>query len=96
MKMSTITSQKYGNTLTYRQLLIEGKADTIRCYYNDGRNKFASLLVHFTYLATGVCIDAFIDEQTDKLITVEQMTTLEGTLDRFYFMANEKMKAKLA
>jgi hypothetical protein len=43
-----------------------------------------------------VCIDAFIDEQTDKLITVEQMTTLEGSLDRFYFMANEKMKAKLA
>jgi hypothetical protein len=96
METNTIITQEYIKNLTYRQLLIEGKADTTRCYYNDGTNKFASLLVHFTYLASGVCIDAFVDEQTNTVITVAQMTALEGSLDRFYFMANEKMKAKLA
>ena len=96
METNTIITQEYIKNLTYRQLLIEGKADTTRCYYNDGTNKFASLLVHFTYLSSGVCIDAFVDEQINTVITVEQMTTLEGSLDRFYFMANEKMKAKLA
>jgi hypothetical protein len=95
METNTIITQEYIKNLTYRQLLIEGKADTTRCYYNDGTNKFASLLVHFTYLASGVCIDAFVDEQTNTVITVAQMTALEGSLDRFYFMANEKMKAKL-
>ena len=96
METNTIITQEYIKNLTYRQLLIEGKADTTRCYYNDGTNKFASLLVHFTYLASGVCIDAFVDEQINTVITVAQMTALEGSLDRFYFMANEKMKAKLA
>lgn len=96
MNTSAIMIEKYGRNLTYAQLSIEGKADTIRCYYNDGANKFASLLVHFTYLASGVVIDAFVDEQNGNLITVDEMTELEGSLERFYFMGNEKMKQKLS
>jgi hypothetical protein len=96
MNTSAIMIQKYGKNLTYAQLSIEGKADTIRCYYNDGANKFASLLVHFTYLASGVVIDAFIDEQNGKRITIDEMIALEGSLERFYFMGNEKMKLKLS
>lgn len=96
MNTSAIMTEKYGKNLTYRQLSIEGKADTIRCYYNDGVNKFAPLLFHFTYLASGVAIDAFIDEQNGKVITVDEMITLEGSFERFYFLGNEKMKLKLS